>query len=116
MAVPPTVVTITSTADPVAVPAGADILIVVGLVVIPVAATPPKVTVAPVRFVPVMLTNVPADSGPAVGEMTVTVGAATYVYTPDPVAVPFGVTMSTLTSPAPWNGVTAMIAVAFSIE
>ena len=79
MAVPPTVVTITSTADPVAVPAGADILIVVGLVLIPVAAMPPKVTVASARFVPVMLTNVPAVVGPAVGEMTVIVGAAIYV-------------------------------------
>jgi hypothetical protein len=78
VAVPPTVVTTTSTAGP-AVPAGADILIVVGLVVIPVAAAPPNVTVAPARLVPVMLTNVPAVVGPAAGEMTVIVGAAIYV-------------------------------------
>jgi len=41
-----------------------------------VAATPPKRTlVAPVKFVPVMVTVVPPVLGPEVGETLVTVGA-----------------------------------------
>ena len=43
----------------------------------PVAAVPPKVTVAPVtKFVPVMVTAVPPVSGPLVGSTDVTVGGA----------------------------------------
>ena len=38
---------------------------------------PPKVTeVAPVRFVPVMVTEVPPVAGPVAGDTDVTVGAA----------------------------------------
>ncbi len=45
--------------------------------VTPVAAVPPKVTVAPLtKFVPVMVTAVPPMSGPLVGATEVTVGAA----------------------------------------
>ena len=48
------------------------------LTVKPVAAVPPNVTaVAPEKFVPVMITVVPPVDGPAVGEIEVTVGAAT---------------------------------------
>ena len=97
VAEPPTVVTTTSTAP--AAWAGADILIVVELVVIPVAATPPNVTVAPARFVPVMLTNVPAVVGPDTGEITVIVGADTYVYD-CAVSVPPTVVTVTVTGPA----------------
>ena len=45
-----------------------------------VAAVPPKVTaVAPVKFVPVMLTLVPPASGPVCGKTLTTVGSDTYV-------------------------------------
>lgn len=75
VAVPPGVVTVTVTGP--AEPAGAVILIVVAVFVMPVAALLPKVTeVAPARFVPVMLTNVPAANGPEPGEMRVIVGVA----------------------------------------
>nr|MCA1071701.1 hypothetical protein [Delftia acidovorans] len=62
-----------------AAPAGAVAVIwVVLLTVKPVAAVAPKVTaVAPVKFVPVRVTEVPPAVGPAVGEMDDTVGAAT---------------------------------------
>ena len=44
----------------------------------PVAAVAPKVTAAaPVKLVPVMVTVVPPPPGPEVGEIDVTVGAAT---------------------------------------
>jgi hypothetical protein len=44
--------------------------------VTPVAAVPPKVTVAPLtKFVPVMVTAVPPMSGPLVGATEVTVRA-----------------------------------------
>ena len=43
-----------------------------------VAAVPPNVTVPPVaKFVPVMVTPVPPDVGPLLGETLVTVGGAT---------------------------------------
>ncbi len=46
--------------------------------VTPVAAVPPKVTVAPLtKSVPVMVTDVPPVSGPLVGATLVTVGGAT---------------------------------------
>ena len=45
-----------------------------------VAAVPPKVTaVAPVKFVPVMLTLVPPARGPVGGNTLTTVGSETYV-------------------------------------
>jgi hypothetical protein len=77
VAVPPGVVTVTVTVP--AEPAGAVIFIVVAVFALMVAGLPvPKVTeVAPERFVPVMLTNVPAVNGPDDGEMRVTVGGAT---------------------------------------
>ena len=74
---PPGVVTMTLAVP--AVPAGATAVIVVEFTTTTlVAAAPPMVTpVAPVRFVPVMVTLVPAANGPLVGLMAVTVGAAT---------------------------------------
>ena len=48
------------------------------LTVKPVAAVAPNVTaVAPVKLVPVIVTVVPPAAGPDVGEIDVTVGAAT---------------------------------------
>ena len=69
-------VTRTST---VPVPAGeVAVMEVVLLTVKPAAAVAPKVTaVAPLKFVPVMVTVVLPDPGPEVGERLVTVGAAT---------------------------------------
>ena len=73
---PPTAVTRTST---VPVPAGAVAVICVALLTVkPVAAEPPKFTaVALVKPEPLMVTVVPPVLGPVVGEMPVTVGAAT---------------------------------------
>ena len=72
--VPPAVVTVTST---VPLPAGAVAVMVVGVLIVKVAGLPgPKSTaLAPVRFVPVMVTVVPPDVGPEVGLIAVTVGA-----------------------------------------
>ena len=71
---PPEVVT-TTLAFP-AVPDGVTAVIVVLLTTITlVAGTPPMVTpVAPVKFVPVMVTGVPPAVGPLDGEIPVTVG------------------------------------------
>lgn len=71
---PPGVVTVTSTAP---VPAGEVAVIEVAeLTVKLVALAAPNFTaVAPVRFVPVMVTVVPPAAGPDVGAIDVTVGA-----------------------------------------
>ena len=71
---PPVVVTLTST---VPVPAGEVAVIEVAeLTVKPVAGVAPNVTaVAPVKLVPVIVTEVPPLDGPDVGEIEVTVGA-----------------------------------------
>jgi hypothetical protein len=48
----------------------------------PVAATPPNVTaVAPVKFVPVMVTDVPPPVGPTLGVMLVIVGETAVIVT-----------------------------------
>ena len=72
--VPTGVVTVTFTVP--AAPAGAVAVIEVEeTTVTPVAAFAPKSTaVAPVKFVPVMVTLVPAVVGPAAGLTAVTVG------------------------------------------
>ena len=74
---PPAVVAVTST---VPAPAGAVAVIRVALLTVKlVAAVTPKFTaVAPVKFVPLMVTLVPPLVGPAVGLMAVTVGAPRY--------------------------------------
>ena len=78
--VPPGVVTCTSTVP--AVSAGAVAVQEVAVHEMLVALFPaPKVTaVALARLVPVTVTSVPPDDGPAVGLIDVTTGAATYVY------------------------------------
>ena len=71
--------------------------------------------VAPIRFVPIMVTGVPPDVEPVTGVMLVTVGRATYVYLLAPVtAVPLGVVMLTLTGPAVPASVLPMMVVALT--
>ena len=74
--VPPAVVTLMSI---VLVPAGdVAVIWVAELTVTPVAAVAPNTTaVAPEKLVPVMVTEVPPEPGPEVGEIEVTVGAGT---------------------------------------
>ena len=100
--VPPTVVTLTST---VPVPAGEVAVIdVAELTVKPVAGVAPNVTaVAPLKLVPVIVTDVPPVAGPEVGDIDVTVGTATYVnWSAAEVAdVPPGVVTVTSTVPVP---------------
>ncbi len=75
--VPPAVTTVTST---VPVPAGLVATICVAVSPMIVAATLPNSTaVAPDRFVPVIVTDVPPAAGPELGLIPVTAGAATYV-------------------------------------
>jgi hypothetical protein len=74
--VPPGVVTVTST---VPAPAGEVAVICVALFTVNVVApvAPNFTAVAPVKFVPVMVTLVPPAAGPLAGLTLVTVGAAT---------------------------------------
>jgi len=82
-----------------------------------VADVPPKVTeLAPMKFVPVMVTLVTPTVEPEVGAMLTKDGGATYVYAPVPVAVPLGVVMTTSTTPAVWAGVLAVIVVSLTTE
>ena len=80
------------------------------------AAKPSKVTaVAPIRFVPLMVTLVPPAVEPVTGVMPVNVGPATYVYLFVPVTeVPFGVVTLMFTNPAIPAGVLPMIDVALT--
>ena len=77
VAVPPAVVTATLFAP--AAPAGVTaVMLVAETTTTLVAATPPTVTlVAPVRFVPVIVIEVPPVLEPEVGDTDVTVGGAT---------------------------------------
>ena len=78
-----------------------------------VTASPPNVTaVAPVRFVPVMVTLVPAAGGPLSGLRLVTVGTPAYLYSVFAAVVPPGVVTRTLAVPALPAGVVAVIVVA----
>ena len=73
VAVPSGVVTLSG---PVVAPAGTVAWIAVSEVTAKVALTPLKVTdVAPLKFVPLMVTVVPPPTGPPAGERPVTVGA-----------------------------------------
>jgi hypothetical protein len=74
--VPPGVVTVISTVP--AEPAGLVAVIEVGLFTVYDAATvlPNFTPVAPVKPVPVIVTEVPPAIGPAAGEMLVTAGTA----------------------------------------
>lgn len=72
---------VTETLAAPAAPAGATAVIEVALLTVKlVAAVPPNMTaVAPVRFVPVIVTPVPPAVEPDAGEAAVTVGGGTYV-------------------------------------
>jgi hypothetical protein len=72
-------VTVTSIVP--AVPAGAVAVIWVALFTVKVAAlvAPNWTAVAPVKFVPVIVTTVPTEVVPLVGVIPVMVGGATYV-------------------------------------
>ena len=111
---PPTVVTVMSTAP--AEFAGAVAVTEVALFTVTlVAAVAPNFTaVVPVRLVPVMVTKVPAVSGPEAGLIAVTVGAGTYVYWSDaPVPlVPPTVATVISTVPAEFAGAVAVTEVA----
>ena len=71
----PAAVVTTTLAVP-AVPAGVVAVIEVGLltVMLEAAVVPNFTLVAPVKFVPVMVTTVPPAVGPLTGEMEVTLG------------------------------------------
>jgi hypothetical protein len=99
--VPPTVVTLTSTIP--ATCAGDVAVIVVALLTVkPVAAVAPKSTaVAPVKFVPVIVTDVPPAAGPLVGFTFVTVGAATNVNSSFALVALVPPTVVTVTSTVP---------------
>jgi hypothetical protein len=73
---PPGFVTVTVAAP--ALPAGVTAVMVVLLTTTTLlAAVPPNVTVAPLaKFVPVIVTAVPPDTGPLFGDTLVTVGDA----------------------------------------
>ena len=71
---PPAVVTTTFCAPD---PAGVVAVITVALLVNTVALTPPTVTVALAKFVPVIVIVVPPATGPLDGLTLATVGAAT---------------------------------------
>jgi len=87
VAVPPGVVTLSG---PVVAPAGTVAWIAVAEVTVKLELTPLNVTaVAPVKFVPLIVTLVPTS--PLVGVTLVIVGALTTVNTPVVVAVPPGV-------------------------
>ena len=74
---PPTVVTVTSIV-PAMCTGEVAVIVVMLTTVTDVAAVAPKLTpVAPVRFVPVIVTEVPPAVGPAFGLTDVTVGGAT---------------------------------------
>jgi hypothetical protein len=100
-------VTVTAPALPAGVVAVIDVLLTTTTLV---AATPPKVTVAPVaKFVPVIVTAVPPAVGPLFGLTLVTVGWPIYV---NPFARlplwPLTVTV-TVAAPAVPAGVVAVI-------
>ena len=108
---PPTVVTVISGVPTLS--AGDVAVMEVALMTVKlVAAVEPKLTaVAPVRVAPVIVTNVPPPSGPAVGEMAVTVGAVTYVKSSAELVaeVPPTVITVTSTTPADSAGAVAVI-------
>ncbi len=112
--VPPAVTTVTST---VPVPAGLVATICVAVSLVIVAVTLPNLTaVAPDRFVPAIVTDVPPAVGPELGLIPVTAGATIYVYSSadDVAEVPPAVTTVTSTVPVP-AGLVATICVAVSL-
>ena len=94
------VVTFTLT-RPAVWPGALAVSVVSLMTVMLVASVPPNVTaVAPVKFVPVIVTLVMPDTGAVGGTTLATVGGNPYVYAPVPVTdVPFGVLMITSAGP-----------------
>ena len=111
---PPTVVTTIFFAP--TVPAGVFAAIEVAVATTLVAAMPPTVTVAPVKLVPVIVIDVPALSGPDVGDTLAIVGRVTYVNALALVAVPPTVVTATLCAPAVPAGVVAVMTVAVLVK
>jgi hypothetical protein len=111
-AVPPGVVTRTSTAP--AACGGVTAVIEVRLVTVKLAAAvPPNVTaITPVKFLPAMMTLVPPAVGPLFGETEATVGAPMKVKASLAVPEPPVAVTPTSTVPAICAGVTAVIDVA----
>src|SRR5579872_6680621 len=78
------------------------------------AAVPPKLTLAPARkLLPLMLTAVPPPVGPELGETEVTLGAGLVLVEVKPLArvplCPSLLVTTTLTAPAAWAGVVAVM-------
>jgi len=114
VALPNEVVTTTSFAP--AAPAGVTAVMEVAVATTLVAATPPTVTVALAKLVPLIVIVVPPAVGPLVGLTLEIVGTGTSVYVkaPGAVAVPPGVVTATSFAPAVPAGVTAVIEVALT--
>lgn len=114
VAVPPGVVSATSTAA--AVLAGVTAVTDVPLTTVnDVAAVPPKVTlVVPVKLLPVIVTVVEPVAGPLTGETDEIVGTAKYVNPPVLVGEPPGVVRTMSRAPAVPDGVTAVTEVALT--
>lgn len=111
---PPAVVTTTSFAP--TVPTGVFAVIEVAVATTLVATVPPTVTVAPVKLVPTIVIDVPAVSGPDVGDTLAIVGRATYVNALALVAVPPTVVTATLCAPAVPAEVLAVMPVAVFVK
>ena len=109
--VPPAVVTATVFAP--VVPIGVTAVIEVALTTTTlVAAVPPTVTLlAPVKFVPVIVNDVPPVIGPVLGVTLAIVGEATKVYALALVPTPPGVVTPTLCAPATPAGAKATMLV-----
>lgn len=108
-------VTVTVTAP--TLPAGVVAVMVVAFTTVtPVAAVLPNVTVSPAtKFVPVIVTAVPPDVVPLLGDTLLTEGDSTYVYPVVrlPLRFPVFVTV-TVTAPTLPAGVVAVMVVAFT--
>ena len=97
-------------------PAGVVAVICVALLTVNEAAavTPKFTAVAPVKLVPVMVTDVPPAVDPEFGLTLLTVGAAMKLKLAPQDLVPPGVVTDTLTGPAECAGVVAVIEVALT--
>jgi hypothetical protein len=73
------------------------------------AVVPKRTAVAPVRVVPVIVTDVPPPTSPTFGLTAVTVGALRYVYPFVTVVEPPLAVTTTSTAPAAWAGVRTSI-------
>ena len=97
------------------VPAGVVAVITVALLVKTVALSPPTVTVALAKLVPVIVIVVPPATGPLDGLTLATIGAATYVNCVAAVTGPPAVVTTTFCAPDP-AGVVAVITVALLVN